>query len=320
MKQLLFFFLLICSLTAVGQVTKKIVITTSPRTVPAGKVWKLQCNRPTKVQLHEGTLRSGTMCNGLFLSRPGLVFNVNKGYVPNAVSYGVVFKSFEKVPYANEYTYSITPVAIVDKSFSLDELHEKKAEDVGVKEVVFRAGEVVFVATCMASIELTEYNMSTTEFAAAQKKASAAAAAKKAVASNLTIPVNPEKYVAPGTKPAIHDKDFKTLNLKSTGVLHQRPGRAMALDDAAVFNFSLSADAVDIESQSGINKSYKVLGIKYNEEMKMQEFRLGDEGGSATHKLLVAWSNESKSYILLLNSVDKSEEYQFQETELVSKQ
>jgi hypothetical protein len=320
MKQLLSLCLLLGSLTAFGQGSKTVIVTPSPRTVPAGKVWKLQCNRPTKVQLHEGTLRSGTMCNGLFLSRPGLVFNVNKGYVPNAVSYGIVFKSFEKVPYTNEYTYTISPVAIVDKNFSLDELNEKKAEDVGVKEIVFRAGEVVFVATCVASIELTEYNMSATELAAAQKKSSAMAAAKKAVASNLTIPVNPEKYVAPGTKPVIHDKDFKTLNLKSTGVLHQRPGKPMALDDAAVFNFSLSADAVDIESQSGINKSYKVLGVKYNEEMKMQEFKLGDEAGSATHKLLVAWSNSSNGYMLLLNSVDKSEEYQFQETELVSKQ
>ena len=320
MKQLLPCLILFSSLTAAGQVRKTVIITPSPRTVPAGKVWKLQCNRPTKVQLHEETLRSGTMCNGLFLSRPGLVFNVNKGYMPNSVSYGIVFKSFEKVPYTDEYTYCVTPVAIVDKNFSLDELNEKKAEDVGVKEVVFRAGEVVFVATCVASIELAEYNMIATEMVTAQKKAAAAAATKKAVVSSLTIPVNPEKYVSPGTKPALHDRGFKTLNLKSTGVLHQRPGKKGAFDDEAVFNFSLSADAVDIESQSGINKSYKVLGIKYNEEMKMQEFKLGDETGSPTHKLLVAWSNSRNGYILLLNSIDMTEKYQFQEIELVSKQ
>jgi len=303
-----------------AQTSKKIIITKSPKTVPQGKVWKLESNQEIIIQLNEGVLKSGTLCNAMFLSRPGIVFNINKGSFYEAEGFGIIFKEFEKVQYTNDVTYSIIPISFVDKNFDLDELSSESPENVGTKEVIFKAGESVFVGSCLMTIEMTEYNMSKADLAIENKKREAVEAEKARLKSNFNIPINPEKYVEPGTIPTLKDSLLTKIIFSSNGVMHKRPGKGFAFDDVSTWKMTLTIEDFVLKSSNGINKSYKLLDIKYDETMRMQEFQLGDYNGNHTHNLSISWSNSSNQYSVLLNSIDFSEEYQFQETQATSKQ
>jgi hypothetical protein len=311
-------FLLITSFSF-AQTGKKVIIYKYAKKVPEGKVWKLERGKETKVQVGEGTLNTGTFCNAMFLSRPGIIFNINKGDIFNAESFGIIIKSFEKVPYTNDITYSIVPTSFIDKNFELSELRTNKPEDVGKKELVFKAGETVFIGNCLESIELTEYDMSKEDLAIENKKKLAAAKERERLKANFNIPINPEKYVEPGTKPELHDKNLTQIVFSSDAVLHRQPGKRYALDDASVWTMTLTIDNFDVSSNNGIKKSYKVLDISYDEALKMQAFKLGDDSGKATHTFNVSWSKASNDYTVLLSANDRSEEYQFQNTQATSK-
>jgi hypothetical protein len=313
------FTLLIITSVSFGQAGKKVIIYKYTKKVPEGKVWKLERGKETKVQVSEGTLNSGTFCNAMFLSRPGIVFNINKGDIFNAESFGIIMKSFEKVPYTNDITYSIIPTSFIDKDFELSELRTNKPEDVGTKELVFKAGETVFVANCLESIELTEYDMSKEDLAIENKKKQATAKERERLKANFNIPVNPEKYVEPGTKPELHDKSLTRIVFSSDAVLHRQPGKRFAVDDVSVWTMTLTIDNFDLSSNKGIKKSYKVLDISYDEALKMQAFKLGDDNGKPTHTLNISWSKASNNYSVLLTAIDRSEEYQFQDTQATSK-
>ena len=302
-----------------AQTSKKIIITKSPKTVPQGKVWKLESTQVTVVQLHQGVLKSGTLCNAMFLSRPGIVFNINKGNYYEAEGYGIIFKDYEKVQYTNDVTYSITPVSFVDKNFDLDELSSKKPEDVGSKEIIFKAGESVFVGSCLMTIEMTEYNMSKSDLAIEKKKREAVEREKARAKSNFNIPIDPGKYVEPGTKPILKDSLLTEIIFSSNGVMYRRPGKGWA-NDESTWKMTLTIEDFVLKSSNGINKSYNLLGIKYNEAMQEQEFQLGDYNGNHTHNLSISWSSSSNHYFVILISVDRSEEYQFQEIQATSKQ
>lgn len=319
-KYITILFVILSSVVNAQSVGKKVIITQVPKTVPAGKIWKLERGKETIVQLNEGTLKNGTLCNALFLSRPGIVFSLNKGDYQNGEGYGILFKNFEKVQYTNDITYSITPISFVDKEFDLESLSTNAPEDVGTNELSFKAGEKVFVSTCFVTIELAEYNMSHADLEIERKKLAAIENEKKRLKANFKIPINPEKYVEPGTKPAFHDNLLSIIIFTSDGVLHKRPGKGFALDDESVWTMDLTTEEFNINSSNGIQKSYKVLDIEYDNTLNMQAFKLGNHEGKHTHNLNISWSNSSKQYSLLLSSIDQSEEYQFQNTQATKKQ
>jgi len=138
--------------------------------------------------------------------------------------------------------------------------------------------------------------------------------------TNFQIPVNPEKYVEPGTKPEIHDSKLKSIVFSSSAVLHKRPGKGYALDDVSTWTLSLTVDEFNLSSSNGIEKTYTVIKIEYDEQMRMQKFVLGNSDKEITHNLLISWSNNSNQYSLLLSSTDNTEEYQFQEVQSSDKQ
>src|SRR5690606_29424227 len=149
---------------------KKIIITQQRSTVPIGKVWKLERGTTTIVQLRKEVRQSGTMCNAMFLSNPGFLFAVNTGDYQSPKGYGIILESFDKVQYANESTYQITPTSFVDDSFKLEELANDKAENIGSDELSFYGGETVFVGNCLLTIEVTEYDMTKEELERENKK------------------------------------------------------------------------------------------------------------------------------------------------------
>lgn len=318
-NKLIVLFLIFWSFANAQSTGKRIIITKIPKKVPAGKVWKLERGVPTIVQLNEGTLENGTLCNAMFLSNPGMIFNVNKGDYYKADGYGIIFKEFEKVEYTNDVTYKLTPISIVDIHFNPDDLSDKKPENVGTKEIIFKAGESVFVGSCFMTLELTEYNMSQADLEIEKKKMAAIEKEKQRLKASFNIPVNPERYSAPTKKPLLKDSLLNLIVFSSDGVLHKRPGKGFALDDQSVWTMTLSIDDFNLKSTNGINKSYKVLDIKYDDTLKMQEFQVGTFDGKYTHNLYISWGSSSEEYSVLLVAVDNSEEYQFQEVKATKK-
>lgn len=317
-----FFLLLFISIAAIanGQTAKKIIISRMPKKVPAGKVWKLERGKETIVQVSDGTLNSGTLCNAMFLSRPRIVFNINKGDYYKAEGFAIIFEDLEKIPYTNDVTYSIKPVSMVDKNFSLSELSNTAPENVGVKEIVFKSGETVFIGECLVSIELTEYNMTQTELQLERKKSVEKEKAKNKLKSNFNIPVNPEKYVTPGTKPTLKDSLLNKIIFSSDGVMHRQPGKQAAFDNNTLWQMTLTTEDLKITGSGGIDKSYKLFDISYDDELRCQKFKLGDYNGNATHTLDISWSNSAKQYYFILSAIDRSEEYQFQNTQATLKE
>ena len=162
--------------------------------------------------------------------------------------------------------------------------------------------------------------MSKEELAIENKKKQAIAKERERLKANFNIPVNPEKYVEPGTKPELYDKSLSKIVFSSDAVLHRQPGKRFAADDVSVWTMTLTIDNFEVSSNKGINKNYKLLGITYDEALRMQAFKLGDNDGNATHTLNISWSKASNNYSVLLSAIDRSEEYQFQDTEATKKQ
>lgn len=321
MKKITIFFLAIfVCFSVIGQTSKNVIVTKSPKTVPTSKKWILEAEQTTRVQVSYGVLNSGSLCNALFLSSPRMVSNINSGSIFDAESYMLIFKDPEKVPYTNDYTYDLTIISIADKDFSVYDLQDKKPKNVGMKRIEFKAGESVFVGNCLESIELKEINMTQAELLEVKKKEDEINKADQLKLSNFNIPINPEKYVEPSTKPEMHDSKLKSIVFSSSGVLHKQPGKGYALDDVSKWTMSLTASKFSLQSSNGIDKSYNLIKIEYDEQMRMQKFILGNSDNKITHNLLISWSTSSNQYSLLLSSSDNTEEYQFQEVESTDKQ
>ena len=162
-------------------------------------------------------------------------------------------------------------------------------------------------------IEVIETNPSKEDLLIEKKKKEEAFRLQNDKKSNFNIPVNPEKYVEKGTKPELHDKGLSAIDFSSNAVLWKKPGKGYSVDTSSKWSMQLNIDRLHILSTNGISKSYSVLQIKYDEDMRMQEFTLGDETGSATHTFEVAWSKSRNGYTVILSSIDNTEEYQFQD-------
>lgn len=310
---------MICSIIY-GQTGNQIIITKTPKTVPSNKKWVLEAGAKTRIQVGDGVLNSGSLCNAIFLSNPRMIGSISRGTIFESEQYVIIFKDLEKVPYTNEYTFDLTTISFLDKTQSVNDLQSKKAEEVGLQKVEFFAGETVFVGKCLESIELSEIDMSQTELQLRNKIKEDANKANEVILSNFQIPVNPEKYVEPGTKPEIHDKLLENIVFTSPSVLFKQPGKGFAVDGVSIWTINLTATELNLKSSNGVNKTYSVINMEYDEKMKMQKIILGNSNKEPTHYLLTSWSNSRNEYSLILNSSDKSEEYQFQEVSSTEKQ
>jgi len=316
---ILIYFILLCFIV-IGQTGRSVVVLRNPKIVPMGKKWILEAGKTTRIQVSYGVLNSGTLCNGLFLSNPQMVSSLNCGTFSEAEAYMIIFNDHEKVPYTNENTFDITIRSITDKGFSIYDLQKSSPENVGKQKIEFHAGESVFVSNCLESIELKEKKINKAELLELKKQADMLKNVNERNKSNFNIPVNPEKYVEPGTKPTNHDAKLKSMEFSCSSVLHKKPGGGYSLDNDTKWTLELNANELKLNSSNGIEKSYFVIKIDYDDKIRMQKFLLGDINKRPTHNLYVAWSNGSNQYSIILSSTDDTEEYQFQEINLVEKQ
>jgi len=302
-----------------SQTVKKVIITTTPYAVPIGKKWILEAKKTTIIQVSYGVLNSGTLCNGLFLSIPQMIFTINRGDFYSSEGFGIIFENLEKVQYTNDYTYEITPISIVDKNFSVSELQHSQPENVGIKKIEFKAGENVFVSNCLESIELFEVNMTPQDQLELKSEQDKLLKEMTDKLSNFNIPINPEQYVDPNVKPELQDRDLEYIVFSSPSVLWKKPGKNYSLDNVSKWTLSLNETEFDMKS-SNFEKKYSVLSISYDGTLRAQMFQLDDGRGINTHSLTISYSKQSKQYSVILNSIDNSEEYQFQEVQAIDKQ
>jgi hypothetical protein len=141
-----------------------ITITQTPQVVPDGKKWILQTNQKNMIEVSNGSLKSGTLCNADLFSNPRIITTIIEGDYgyPNQ-EYSILFKELEKVPYANYNTFIINPLSIVNNDFDLSSLKYNPVENVGKKQITFMPGQKLFVVECLRSIQLLEINLNQNE-------------------------------------------------------------------------------------------------------------------------------------------------------------
>lgn len=150
---MIFFF----SCNVLGQ--QLIVLTQRPQTVPANKKWVLSYKRSCMIELGEGALYDGNLCNAMINSSPAMVATILVGdFLRPDSSYGIIIKSIEKVPFTNDVTFKITPIWFKATAFMQDETYERK-------ELTFYPGQTVHTWDCLNSIELVEVNLTQREMA-----------------------------------------------------------------------------------------------------------------------------------------------------------
>lgn len=309
---IIFFYTIAC-----GQANKNIVITTTSKTVPLGKKWIIETGNRIRIQINQSTINSGSFCNALFLSNPGMLSNINSGDLNNINSYMFLFSDIEKVQCSNDYTYDITVVAIVDKEFSITDLQNKELEKIGIKRLEFISGESVFVENCIESIELREANLTHDEILAIKKNENDAVKRKQDILMNFNI-YNICTNFKTIEKPETHDNKLKSIVFSSNSVMHRQPEKSFAVDNESKWSLELNTEKFTMHSSNGIDNTYKLIKIEYDEQLRMQKFILGNSSKVITHHLLILWLNDH--YLLILKAIDKSEEYQFQTVQAANKQ
>ena len=142
---------------------KTVLITKSSVIVPEGKRWSLVADIPTRIQISNGSLQSGTMCNANLLSSPNIITSINKGSRFNPELFGIIFKQLDKIPYTNQNTFEITPIFFTGRNFSIYDLQRQKIEDSEKKSVEFLEGDTLYVGNCLESIEMIETSLTKKE-------------------------------------------------------------------------------------------------------------------------------------------------------------
>ena len=290
---------LLTATTVFGQSTKTVIVTKYPKTVPIGKKWVLDADKVTKIQVNYGVSNSGSMCNALFLSNPRIVMNINRGDINHSEPYSIVFKNLEKVPYANNYTYELTPISFVDKDFSVNEFKYKKPEEVGIKKLILKAGESIFVGNCLESIEMIEVNMTSQELVDEKKKKTEIKKEDEKKALNGYIPISTDKKDS-----LVKYVFFESPSQKTGGV-----------DSEEKWSITLSQNKFEMKS-ADINKTYSILNAKYQDQYGWQIFQLADGARQSIHSLEIHYTYSSDSYIIIFKSLDKNERYQFNHLKL----
>jgi TonB family protein len=149
---------------------KLIVITAMPKSVPEGKKWVLPTNRELLIEVSHGSNRSGTMCNSILSSSVCPYFAAEGEYARPNESYSIVFSQLAKVPYTNDYTYSIVPISAFNSKRN-DELNYRKPNEIDEKEIIFYPSQKVSVGTtCLQSIQVLEYDLSIEDVKQRNKK------------------------------------------------------------------------------------------------------------------------------------------------------
>lgn len=127
-------------------------ISTSPKTVPAGKKWVLGIGQEVLTGLSELSLREGNLCNVRLRGNPRFLGSIVEGEVgrPNKV-FALELNDLTQEPYAGNSIYKIVISNIFD------------AEEKSHNKISFYPGENVYATLCLENIQFFEFDLSQTE-------------------------------------------------------------------------------------------------------------------------------------------------------------
>jgi len=157
---------IICSTTIVGQT---VIIGKYPQKVPQGKKWTLTSKMQPLIEINEGTLNSGTLCNARILSNPKSVEAILEGdYGRPNKSYEIRFNELSKVAYTNALTYKISSISLFQCSDYKENQEEKRSSDLNA--ITFYQGQSIYVMGCLESIQLFESTLTQKEIIELDRK------------------------------------------------------------------------------------------------------------------------------------------------------
>jgi hypothetical protein len=301
---------------------KQIILSNHVQTVPEGKVWKLQRDKPIKVQFNPGTLESGSLCNAWLLTKPSIVSFIRSGSIFESNIYNVIISDFKKIPYTNDITYLIYPISFIDKSVEPSELMNKLPEEVGMKELVYFENESVSVGQCLLSLEITEYDLSKKEKKILAMKKEEYIKSQSNIDNNFNIPFKTEKYVKSDTPPEYCDKGLKEIFFESESCMYIKPSDTHYSFDDTYWYIRVTKKTVELYNEkkekdfsklSPINaiRKFKLLDINFQTEGRWQEFKLSEYNNKYTHNLTAVKDRNTDTYFITLFSIDKKEMFQF---------
>lgn len=324
MKRKIFYSVILITISFASFGQRNIVLSSYPKKVPDGKKWILTTNKETLIEVDYGVLNDGSLCNALFLSSPGVIHGVLEGNYGNPKEgYTILFNSRNKVPYTNEYTYSIIPKAIVSILFDLSELKTKPVDEVGEKQIAFYAGEKVYVGGCLKSLQLTEANLNTEDFQMISLKKKREA---EKIANEEQAIIDTQNYVknnkieafSIATDENIYQIEFKSTKMIYNSELNQflkiaydkdyfkSPAHWIISLANGQFEYSMFLNNQLVHSRSDINKTElkcKIISFKYDEKSLSSKFELSNDNQNITHELFVSWISSSEEYSLVLKSL-----------------
>jgi hypothetical protein len=144
---------------AFGQIK---IITKQPQKVPQGKKWILTSTMEPLIEVNEGTLNSGTLCNAKIMSNPKSVNAIIEGdYDRPNKAYEINFTSLSKVVYTNDLTYKISAI----RSFLCYDYYEINQDKSSSESstITFYQGQIVYAMGCLESIQIRETALSQNE-------------------------------------------------------------------------------------------------------------------------------------------------------------
>ncbi|WP_291913394.1 hypothetical protein [Chitinophaga sp. CB10] len=176
-------------ITAAAYAQKNITIVGAAQTVPAGKKWVIPINRKLQVEVPDGALQSGTLCNAALLTKNGSIGLVGAGpnpYAPLNI-YQINISGVERAAFSGSNVLAVTPASFSWKSY------ETNAVATISQNLVFYEQDNVSVKECLLAIQAFEYNLTPAEVK--QLQATRNAAIKKAAAKNTEKEETPDERV-----------------------------------------------------------------------------------------------------------------------------
>ena len=317
------YIIIITSLTfsTISYGQKTVLLSRYPQEVPKGKKWVISTNNEAQIELSSGTMNTGTMCNANFLSRPGVLSSIVEGDYngPNKI-YQVLFSGYNRVAYANEFTYRISPKAIVTHDFDFNELANKSVEEVGLKSISFLSGEKVYLSSCIITFPAMEYELSLQELEIVQLREDAKKKAriereqylesiKEKEIVEFFIPVN---QTSDSKTPKIHDNNLYRIGFKTKNTLLKLDsGDSLSPEKMSVWTITLGNLGLTIQNSREYVRKFKVRSFEYDPTSSSSKFELSSNNNLISHNLFVSYSPIQNQYLLILKSIDGSEIFQF---------
>jgi hypothetical protein len=137
--------------------------------VPQGKKWTLSSKMEPLIEVNEGTLNSGTLCNAKIMSNPKSVAAIIEGdYGRPNKAYEISFTSLSKVAFTNDFTYKISSI----RSFLCYDYYEINQDKRSTESstITFYQGQIVYAMGCLESIQIQETTLSGNELTELKRK------------------------------------------------------------------------------------------------------------------------------------------------------